>query len=698
MMPGGFRIQSVAIEGFKGFTTRQVIDLDGCHAFLLGQNGSGKSSIIEAIRWGLFGSTGRPNEVVANRGYPERCRVEITLLREGTRWNLRRTLRRGASGGSEAILTDTNGQDRSMREIMPQLDSAEAGEGMHIIFSPQATPLRRQPEDLSPFERTVFRHLGLTNPRALLSQTEAFVFQQEIVENSLGEQLTSVRASIDKQISDWKHQRGVILGTPPWGNEPLPTVAESENKVRNLITEITGKPPDASLSGVSLDALIESAENSLKSRRTQNRSVLEKEGSDLQERLDCIEVFRFTQERIEKKHSELLSVQSRLQDSLSDVSFEDLQDAVAQKRAEVDIVDLTRRVVENAVSLVSRVQDAAVVCPVCKTSHLRHDLEESLQQSETQLSGDSSSELTQLQNRLDAAEELTKESQVILDDLAVLTINLNEARSNIAPEDSEQFPDPVGIAQIDAVVAPLLDRLDSIQAQIDDQDSWFNSTNARLSSLKTEERFQQIQKRLQSLDQSKNRFGEVENAFQDLVSFGGSVQSIQKAVETRLRERLDEDIPGVSESLSRAFAALTRHSWYDRLVIAKDMLPKLQLRVASSQDPFEIEDPTDVLNGQSESAVELAPYFAFSQAEETPTEVYLVMLDDPTRAFDEEHTGILIERLAELGSNVQLIVASQETARFRDMLPKNFDRSDYVIVEPTSWSRQTGPVLVVERE
>ena len=41
-MAMGFRIQSVAISGFKGFTTQKEIHLEGRHAFLLGQNGQRK--------------------------------------------------------------------------------------------------------------------------------------------------------------------------------------------------------------------------------------------------------------------------------------------------------------------------------------------------------------------------------------------------------------------------------------------------------------------------------------------------------------------------------------------------------------------------------------------------------------------------------------------------------------------------------
>ena len=94
--------------------------------------------------------------------------------------------------------------------------------------------------------------------------------------------------------------------------------------------------------------------------------------------------------------------------------------------------------------------------------------------------------------------------------------------------------------------------------------------------------------------------------------------------------------------------------------------------------------------------MELVPYFAFGQAEGVSSEVHLVLLDDPTRAFDEEHIEILVERLAELGKHVQIVVASQETMRFRTLLPRYFQAGEYVIVEPSEWSYYTGPTLNVE--
>ena len=103
-----------------------------------------------------------------------------------------------------------------------------------------------------------------------------------------------------------------------------------------------------------------------------------------------------------------------------------------------------------------------------------------------------------------------------------------------------------------------------------------------------------------------------------------------------------------------------------------------------------------MLNGQAESALALVPYFAFGQADDAPTEVYLVLLDDPTRSFDEDHIDILVQGLADLGHHAQLMVASQESNHFRRLVPKYFERDSYLIVEPTSWSHDAGPELSIE--
>jgi len=193
----GFKLQQIMIEGFKGFTGSQTIPINGKHLFILGDNCYGKSSIVEAIRWGLFGSIRRPGEVVANQDYAGRCHAELLLERGDGERTLKRTFIRGVSGGSDAVIVDKLGQSHLSKEVLPRLESLPAGEGMHIIYSAQSAPLRRQPENVSPFERTIYSYLGLTDVRVAISRFENFIQLQEITEKRLGEEVDKKRNSIE---------------------------------------------------------------------------------------------------------------------------------------------------------------------------------------------------------------------------------------------------------------------------------------------------------------------------------------------------------------------------------------------------------------------------------------------------------------------------------------------------------------------
>ena len=696
-MVEGFRIKAVTVEGFKGFMKPKEIDLDGDHVFLLGKNGNGKSTIIEAIRWGLFGSARRPNEIVANWDYTGRCRVEIKLLKEGKLWNLRRTLIRGASGGSDPVLTDEKGKVHPVGEIMPQLDSVYAGEGMHIIFAAQSSPLRRQPEDLTSFERTVFNHLGLSHPRALLSQVDNFLGKQEAIEDSLGEQITDARKELDDQIATFTQRRSNILNSSPWDSVHPPTMAQSQNKARQLITEITLESPDESLAGASLDALIDSAQTDLANRSSQGQDSLKNALAGIQERIDRLDVFFALLEEIDTKQSELQKARIQLSETLGEMSLEDLRCAADEARSEADTAQLRRQVVESTLSLLDRDQGESVPCPICEIVHPRQDLESTLRHSAEELSDNSNSTLLQLEHSLREAEELEAEESRIGNELDVLKQKASEARKSLGSEDVKRLSEFDAAGEVDAVRKQLIESRSSINSQIEDQETWTNEKQIRLTKLRDEDRFHQIQRALVRLNQSKNRLGRVEEAYQDLVSFGESVRTIREALGSSLTERLERDVPRLSENLSRVFASLTEHPRFDRLTISKSSLPKLELRVASSHDTSDREYPIGVLNGQCESALALVPHFAFSQASDAPTEVYLVLMDDPTRAYDEEHIAILVERLSELGRNVQLVVGSQETARFQELLPQHFDSGSYLIVEPVGWSYQDGPELKIYR-
>lgn len=688
-MANGFSIHSVEIEGFKGFAEPTEVNFNGRHVFLLGPNGNGKSSIVEAVRWGLFGSTFRPNEMIKNRHYQGDCRVTIKLVRGEDLITLRRILNLGAGSTSEAILTDQHGKVLQRRSILPQLDSVDAGEGTHIIFAPQSAPLTKQPADIDPFERTVFNYLGLTHPRALMSNIGEFLTDQTESEEKFDDELSGIRKKLDAQIFDEQDRITRILAAPPWDGSNIPSTLESTQRARRFVQEITGASSDDDrLTGLPLMSLLDRAQTALDEKKRQGPGDLEKEKSELEGRRGRLQNLRSTEAQVAHLLPRVEELRSRVQNSLNGLTLDELREKLETAQYEADTESIKKRIAQDTIILLERSESDEVDCPVCEIEYSRDELDSSLQ--DMAQSDNTSSTVASLKAQLETCERLDDEFRTQESGLQQLSRMETYARNNMDAEDKRRLSDGYTIDQL----IEDYEKLESdVAAQIDGHGMWLRSKQAELNGLKEEGRFHQIRELLERLQSKRRQFEDIEASYDNLVLFGQSVREIQKVSQSAFSEQFGRESPRVSDVLSRSFNALTQHPWYDQLVVLEKN-GKLELQVASTQDTLGLSDPTGVLNGQAESALSLVPYFAFSQNDDnTPTEVYLVMLDDPTRALDTEHIRILVERLRELGNNVQLIVASQETERFQGMIPQVFEQDRYIIVEPTGWSPGKSPSL-----
>ena len=545
-MAGGFSVTAVKIEGFKGFASPQTIDFGNRHVFLVGRNGNGKSSIVEAIRWGLFGSANRPNDTIKNQHYSGSCSVTVNLVRNGEPWSLSRPLNLGTGRSGEPILTDRHGIRHPIREVMPQLDSLDAGEGTHIIFAPQSAPLRRQPEDLKPFDRTVFRYLGLTHPRVLLDNLEKFLEDQAEAEDQLGEDLTDARKSIDGQIAQEQTLRGHILNAPPWGSGPVPSISESERKARGFIEEVTGEPPRDDLEGLSLEALVDSAEESHGAKRTEDNGNLEKELENLAKPRRLLEELHGIQGQVAIQDSTVKSTRSQLETAYDGLTSDELREILKEARFEATTESIKGRIVRDAIDLIGRNESEEIPCPICDSNHDRQILESVLQTYATDGDDAMGSVVSELESQVQETERLEillKEQETRLHSLIE---GAEKAHDLLNDEDKIKLSDTF---DIDQLIDNYLSRESVVKERLEDQDAWFTSKQAELNGLKDESRFQRIQRRLNSLQANRRELERVIDSYSSLVAFGQSVRTIKEAVGSRLNEQLAQDIPRVSEVL-----------------------------------------------------------------------------------------------------------------------------------------------------
>jgi exonuclease SbcC len=89
---------SLSISGFLSY--RDPVEIDFTHfdlACISGSNGAGKSSILDAITWVLFGQARKRDESLINT-YSETAEVTLVFAYEGNRYRVRRANPRGKTG------------------------------------------------------------------------------------------------------------------------------------------------------------------------------------------------------------------------------------------------------------------------------------------------------------------------------------------------------------------------------------------------------------------------------------------------------------------------------------------------------------------------------------------------------------------------------------------------------------------------
>ena len=82
------RLTSIEISGFRAFSGSYQFDLDGDVLLVVGTNGQGKTSLLDAIHWGLTGEISRlnqPGSIVSLYSPTGEARVEITIASDDDR-------------------------------------------------------------------------------------------------------------------------------------------------------------------------------------------------------------------------------------------------------------------------------------------------------------------------------------------------------------------------------------------------------------------------------------------------------------------------------------------------------------------------------------------------------------------------------------------------------------------------------------
>lgn len=427
-MSESFRFTSLTVSQFRGFREAQTLDLDASAVILSGPNGTGKTSVFDAIQWLLLGElerlmpmrTRQNDEHIVNRyAQPSMAQVDATVRINGTSASLRRV-----GNYSQSIL-----------EI--ELDSGEeyrgeeASDYLEDLLSPSAG-MALKPAMLTSgiLQQDVMRRVLEANPQERYSHLSG---------------LMGLGVIEDFQLAVEAH----VKATRQASTDARESLAEVEERVAGLQEEldelerISGVRPSAQAIRSRLQALFADLESALvwsgtvEDLTSETALALLGEVADLRRTVgDLIERVR----SLDQQLSGLTTWSSSDIEAQAELAAEldqRLQAARSERTAAREHVDRLRSASERFVELAAlAVPLLTERCPVCEqpieseavASRLQHAASEfpELVEAEERLVA-AHAELDRVQEARDAAEVELRERRRGLEEVESLTLRRDAA-------------------------------------------------------------------------------------------------------------------------------------------------------------------------------------------------------------------------------------------------------------------------------
>lgn len=680
-----FRIKSVAIEGFKAFTKRQSFELGARHVFLFGENGLGKTSFVEAIRWCLFGLASRPGGIIKNQFHGGPCVVELTLQAPDGNWSFQRRLR-PSSGIGDLTIRDPSGSARNLEDVFPQLSRIGPRQGTHVIYAAQQPSSRRPEADITDFSYVVFRYLGIEDVPRLTDLLLELSGNWKEQEASLLSKVDELGEKLSDQITEVTKDVDQITSDPPWGATVTPTFASTRNKIDALAREavaigadcsadtLDGLGPGQKLTHIlaAVQAVLSEDIQKLQTKFDDTSSLLASAESLHAESQSAAEALQAKSDEVDAVTGELACVLAGATKGELATRLEKLDVDLSKAQANLDVVSASLKYVMTVAPGVP--QNA---CPACRVEIDMDEFKLRLEECESSWDADTKdlmAQRTELQNRISAASELIESEKTLRTAIAGIDSDLDGYLAQASKV--LRLSSSATLEEVTQFIEEHKSTKDKLQAALESQRSAEQMWQGQTEKLRQELRFHRLRSRNQELQSLHDtRYEALKTDVKELTLLRDIVGSLRNEIKAQLDTRLQSELPPVAEEMTEVYLRLTERPTFDAIIIHQreksDGRVALDLRVSSTRGSGTWSVEEEILNGQALNAIQLVPYFVFSRYQEGPL-LDLLLLDDPTQAFDTRKIELLLEELSDAASHATLLVSTHEEDRFLPVLNQYF--------------------------
>ena len=700
-MASKYRLESLEIEGFKAFANKQEIKFDSKPTFIFGENGKGKSSIIEAIVWCLYGT----DKAVRNRLYDGVCSVALYLVEKSKpedRWRVYRRMHQ-ADNESDVDVYSPRGEKMNITDFIPQLRKLEHGPGTRVIFAEQE-PGRRYSHDFSKFEEMIAAYLGLDVIYSLIDRLEDLIQTQESeFDSKVRSTVQAVGNRITQKMQKLSEQTSSILEDPPWNTELPPSETDIASQLTSIYTELKefqqdydDKCPKES------SHLLERCNSALERAKSSTREEKEKRKREIEAKVKQVdasnESLKQEQKKLDECNSELERSRTSILNILIDRTIESLQ-------AELQQIEQENQKLVQETSLLTAAKFLAgsqsESCPLCDSNFEPSDLFEVIGRKETDLSQQSpyiAERMREIKDILPKAESLQARINDLPSEISECEGKIKQLKAEIVErlEITEFSEDAFNKkrSELKGLVSELTDSISN------DSNKFQNIANQLFALRKSVEYYGllKVQAKIEAILESDDYLRTMSKIreFDNLIL---SMKEIKAALDSSYVKVFSSHLDWINNKMTEVYQSLTKQKSFDSVRIIQEpgntvdkTRRKMILQVGSAiKDVWVMPEKEDVLNGQSLSALNLVPYFTFAEMGTSMHEIDFLLVDDPSQSFDTSHFEYLLGLLDSVSDTSQVIVATHEKGNVLKSLPR--DTTQYKLLEVQEFDVESGPKL-----
>lgn len=722
---GKLRIKEIRVEGFRGVNSFVTMSCAKPATLLVAPNGRGKTSLLGAIEWCLFGKLNyQPkenltNDELVNLHHPRgQAKVEVVLV-DGAGEVVVSRERKVRKRETILRLTDASGRKTEAKEAEAQLFQLIGltwEDFSRAVFLHQESIrglLTDDPEDRDAALDRLFGLEKLRNVSAAIPMKVVMGAVEEVKRKTeratdrlegAADQLEEQRA---KHLSDAKDlgftekeltfDNGKKLANDLRGDlenaakenafklpptEPVDDVDALERLARRAkeatkqirlgvaksspASETTDRLNGLDLCGKALEGALEAEGESKRALRDH-----EKEWGDA--------------ERITKKSQEQRAQMEALQEKLQGL---DARDRVVS--AAVEYLEATPHL-KN--------------CPVCAQGIDPHRVFRNLKQ---KVQTGTAKEIQHLQDEIAAAQEDVENLKEAARDDARLRKDLQTATKAVGKALQKLqvvLPEASDLANANPVLEKERERLhkhlERLSKVHERREAALQAIDDQVDRLRGLHKFLKTEAKFETLSEKKADEAEeddpLQKELQGLLGLQDSLQAISTAITEVAKGLATTAVEGSRESIAAYYRRLCNHPYFDGLRIQteeKNIRGALRntytISTVATRDGKESLASSRLSTGQM-NCVALSIYLALTNV--LTHRLGFIILDDPSQNLDADHKVALARLLKELQTSTQLLIATQDT-EMQEILQREFPAPDSTHYQ-LNWHPTNGTSLAV---